>query len=371
LVSKLAVLGGGAGGQSIAADMTLAGFDVSLFELPQFKDTLKPIQEKGGVEIEGISGANSGFARLKKITTNIKEAIAGADLIIVSVPSYGHRPFSEHLAPHVSDGQMVAFVGEGCGSLEFTKVLRDKGIKKNIIVGETNTLPYGARVRGPAKVRSERKKGGTLVAAMPAKNNQIIYDALRQLWSYVTPAEHVGETILVNFNAIDHVPNFILNLGRVEGTTGEMKFWGEGTTPGVARVIEAVDNETIAMRRALGCKDLTPYKDYLYKQGFLDSIRPTTYEAIHGGRMAESIFTCGPQATQHRYITEDVPYSHVLMASIGDVVNVDTPAIDSLITLASIFNQQDYWRTGRTLSSLGVPTKSAQSLKRYLLEGVS
>lgn len=371
MVSKIAVLGGGAGGQSIAADMTLAGFEANLFELPQFKDTLKPIQEKGGVEIEGISGANSGFAKLKKITNDVKEAIAGVDLIIVSVPSYGHRPFAEHLAPHVSDGQMVAFVGEGCGSLEFTKVLRDKGIKKNIIVGETNTLPYGARVRGPAKVRSERKKGGTLVAAMPAKNNMMIYDALHRLWSYVTPAEHVAETILINFNAVDHVANFILNLGRVEGSTGDIKFWGVGSTPSVARVIEAVDNETIAMRKALGCKDLTPYKDYLHKQGFLDSIKPTTYEAIHSGRMAESLFTCGPQATQHRYITEDVPYSLVLMASIGDVVNVNTPAMDSLINLASIFNQQDYWRIGRTLTSLGVPTANVDSLKRYLLEGVS
>ena len=44
---KIAVLGAGNGGYTTAADLTLAGHEIYLFEFDKFKENLEPIQMKG------------------------------------------------------------------------------------------------------------------------------------------------------------------------------------------------------------------------------------------------------------------------------------------------------------------------------------
>ena len=44
---KITIIGAGAGGSAIAADLTLAGWDVSLFEFPQFKENIEAIIQLG------------------------------------------------------------------------------------------------------------------------------------------------------------------------------------------------------------------------------------------------------------------------------------------------------------------------------------
>ena len=368
-MTNVAVLGAGAGGLTIAGDLTLAGHRVNLFELPKFRENLKPIEEKGGVEVKG-ERINQGLAKLNKITTDVGEAVSDVEVVFIVVPCYGHRVFAEEVFPHLKEGQVVCYLGEGGGSLEFNLVSKEKGGGKNIILGETNTLPYGARIVGPATVESFRKIGGTLAAALPSKNNEKLLRVLKSFWPYIEEAEDVFETILLNFNAIDHVATFVLNWGRLEGGSGRIRYWGEGATPSVARVIEAVDNEILEIRKAWGLKNQTPYRDWLVKQGLLDSPKPTTYEAIHSSKLASVTFTCGPEAPRHRYITEDVPYALVLISSIGDLVGVETPVIDSIITLVSAATGVDYWKEGRTISKLSLAGMDKESVRRFIREGI-
>ncbi len=44
--------------------------------------------------------------------------------------------------------------------------------------------------------------------------------------------------------------------------------------------------------------------------------------------------------------------------------------MDSIIRLACIAHQTDYWRRGRTLKKLGVEHLSVSELRRYVLEGI-
>ena len=48
MVKKVAILGAGNGGMTAAADLKEQGFEISLYELPQFGNNLKVMQEKGG-----------------------------------------------------------------------------------------------------------------------------------------------------------------------------------------------------------------------------------------------------------------------------------------------------------------------------------
>ncbi|MEM3754432.1 MAG: hypothetical protein QXE19_01925 [Candidatus Bathyarchaeia archaeon] len=58
----------------------------------------EPIIKNGGIEITGV--ARTGFARLKKVTTNIKDAIKGAKVIFITVPAFAHEVFFKNV-PHI------------------------------------------------------------------------------------------------------------------------------------------------------------------------------------------------------------------------------------------------------------------------------
>lgn len=367
-MSRITVLGGGAGGHTVAAECAWAGHEVTLGEAPEFASTIAAIRESRTVRVLG-RGPDPVPATLAGVTTNIAEAVPGADVVLVIVPCFGHEPMARAIAPHLSDGQSVVFLGEGSGALVMRHVLRDLGIRADVLIGETNTLPYLARMRGPGLVHAIWKKGGTLLAAYPGRRTGELLAKLQPIWPYMSAATNVLETTLINFNAIDHVPTMICNAGFLETRTTMCLLWGEGASPGVARAIEAVDREILAIRAALGLADTTPYRDFLFAQGFIDARLPTTHEAIHKSTLAVSTFPCGPQALQSRYLTEDVPYAHVLIADIGDVAGVDTPVIDGLIALASVMNADDYRQRGRTLAGLGLGGLTRDALVALVNEG--
>ena len=97
---KFAVLGTGNSGQAYAADITLKGFSVNLAEVPEFEANLRAIEKKGGIDISGDAG--NGFAKLNMITTDLKEAVRGVDVIIIGGSAYAHEPFSKALAKWIS-----------------------------------------------------------------------------------------------------------------------------------------------------------------------------------------------------------------------------------------------------------------------------
>jgi opine dehydrogenase len=367
-MSRVAVLGGGAGGHAVAAECAWAGHDVTLVEAPEFASTIAGVRERGSVEVLG-RGPEPVAAKLAGVTTHVGDAVRDAEVVFIIVPCFGHEPMARACAPHLRDGQSVVFFGEGSGALVMRKVLRDGGARADVLIGETNTLPYLARLRGPARVHVIWKKGGTLLAAYPGRRTPELVARLQPIWPYMRAATNVLETILINFNAIDHVPTMICNAGFLETRTTACLLWGEGASPGVARAIEALDAEILAIRGALGFADRTPYRDFLFEQGFLEERQATTYEAIHKSTLEASLFSCGPQALRSRYITEDVPYAHVLIADIGDVAGVATPLVDGLIALASVMNGEDYRTRGRTLASLGLDGLGRAALLRLIDEG--
>ena len=367
-MAQIAVLGGGAGGHAVAADCALAGHTVTWLELPQFAAALEPIKASRTIQVVG-RGPDPLHARIESITTDFAQAVPMADIVFIITPCFGHGPMSEGCASHLRDGQAVIFFGEGSGSLVLRKVLKDRGIRRDVLIGETNTLPYMARLRAPGRVLANRKTGGTLLAAWPGRRTAELLGRVKDLWPYITPGTNVLETILINFNAIDHVATMVCNAGSLETRTTLCLLWGEGASPGVARAIEAVDNEILAIRAALDLPDRTPYRDFLVKQGLLDAPQATTYQAIQRSSLNASTFPCGPEALKSRYITEDVPYSHVLISEIGDAAGVDTPVIDGLIALTSAMNGDDYRKKGRTLAALGLGGLKRDALLKIVNEG--
>jgi hypothetical protein len=81
----------------LAADLTLSGRKINLFELPEFWDSLAPVKDTGEIKLGGVG--RCGTARLETVTSDIHEALADAWVVLVSVPAFGAERMAEACAP--------------------------------------------------------------------------------------------------------------------------------------------------------------------------------------------------------------------------------------------------------------------------------
>ena len=65
-------------------------------------------------------------------------------------------------------------------------------------------------------------------------------------------AAGIFQTTLQNGNPVIHPAVTLLNAALIERTGGDFMFYEEGVTEAVGRVMKAVDDERLAIARALG-----------------------------------------------------------------------------------------------------------------------
>ena len=70
---KVAVMGGGNGSHTIAADLSLKGLTVNMFEMEQFAGNMRGVFETHEIEMSGVAG--NGKARLNMVTSEIRQAV--------------------------------------------------------------------------------------------------------------------------------------------------------------------------------------------------------------------------------------------------------------------------------------------------------
>jgi opine dehydrogenase len=353
----IGVIGAGNGGSAMAGDMTLAGHRCRLFEFPEYAANIEPIQAQGGIRVTGI--ARTGFARLELATTNLAQALEGADLVMVTTVALAHERAARELAPLLRDGQTVVLWPGSGGTLAFRKVWHDLGFDRRVTLAEAVTFPYCCRrPEGPGTVNIHRVDGpNMLLAALPAADTPAVLKSLEGTYAHaVKPAASALEPALYNVNIIVHPVGALLNMGRIEYSNGEFYMYKEGLTPSVKKVIYAMDAERAALFSALG------YKPYTYDQIFADCFDMTVEEFA-------ATSSKGPFSMQDRYVTEDIPMGATLTASLARKAGVPTPTYDSMIHLASAVNQTDYYRTGRNLTNLGLARLSLAQIETYLQTG--
>ena len=101
----ICVIGAGNGGSAVAGDLTLAGHRCRLFEFPEFAANIEKIRKQSGIRVTGV--ARSGFAHLELATTNLAEAVEGAELIMVTTVALAHERIARELGPLLENGQII------------------------------------------------------------------------------------------------------------------------------------------------------------------------------------------------------------------------------------------------------------------------
>jgi opine dehydrogenase len=358
------VIGAGHGGKAMAAHLALMGYPVTLYN--RTPENIKTIKARKGIELESFPDGPHGFAKLKKCTSDLQDALSDAHVIMVVVPSSAHREIAQACAPHLKDGQIVLLhPGRTGGAIEFVKVLRDNNCPADVIVAEAETFIYASRSIGPAQARIFSIKDAVPLAALPATKTQKVLEVINEAYPQFIDGGNVLQTGLDNMGAIFHPALTILNAGWIESTKGDFQFYIDGVTPSTARVLEVLDRERVTIAAALGIRAMTAME---WLKMAYDAKGESLYEAIHANPGYYGIMA--PNRLEHRYIFEDVPMSLVPIAALGKRYGVETRAIESIIHLACIIHRTDYWRRGRTLDKLGIEHLSVSELTRYVNEGV-
>jgi opine dehydrogenase len=380
----IAVLGSGNGGLNFAGDLTLAGHEVRLFELPRFKESLLPVIDAGGIELAGL--CRTGFAKPAVITTDVGEALQGAEVVLVSVPAYGHAEFARVCGPHLEKEQIVVLnPGYTLGSIEFSNLLMQEGVDiENITICETISLLYATRKYLPNRVFCEGVKVDMPISAFPGEKTEGALEVLSPIYRQedgkrgrLFPLENVLLAALTNGNPVLHVPMMLLKAVDVE--LGEEPYWKCRDSTAIKLMRRELDQEMIRLQVALGFEPLS--HDYVHDTLMYPSWAPLidTTDPECDADLPEwvqpknqpGLYAAGQghNFLQMRYLTEDVPYALVGLSNLGDLLDVATPVIDASITLASTVTGTDYWRTGRTLRKLGLAHFGREELLRYVTTG--
>lgn len=90
------------------------------------------------------------------MSDDLAEVVAGAQIILVAVPSVGHQTFFERLVPLLEDGQIIHIIPDNFGSLRLRKVLRETRPDVDVIVGGWSSAPYGTRIVKEAGIDTKR-----------------------------------------------------------------------------------------------------------------------------------------------------------------------------------------------------------------------
>jgi len=355
----IAILGCGAGGMAMAADLTLAGHRVHLYELPEFASNVEAIQAQGGIELRGAS--RTGRVMPARVTTDAAAALADAELVLVSVPVFGHQRLVEAVAPHLRDGQVVVFNTGYWAALRFRSALTQHG-RRQVVLAESTLLVYAVRKVGPAAVHIDGVKQDFPVAALPATATGRLLDLVRRAYPQARAMRSVLEVSLENLNPLFHPAITLLNAGELERTRADFGFYHDGCTPAVGRVIDALDAERRALGSALGLPDLVPVAGWL--QRYYGATGSTAYEAIHSCP-AYADFRW-PAATAIRYVHEDVPYAFVPFVSIARQLGIAAPVTRGLVDLCGTAFGRDYWAEGPGAAQLGLAGLDAAGIRRLV-----
>lgn len=325
----VAVLGAGAGGAAAAVDLTQRGHRVRLWS--RTRSTLDPFVAAGGIEHTGELG--DGRVDLDLVTSDLRAALEGADVALACLPAVALSDLAGRLAQARTTLPLILNPGSTGGALLMATVL-ERANAAPPAIAELSTLTYIARKYEPHRVTVSRVAGHVRAACLPG--GEAALAAALLLYPQATPIRDVLATSLSNLNLVLHPPGAVLGLAWVEATGGRFRFYADGVTPGVARVMQRLDDERRATASALG-HDLPTLLEEMARVGTVEprAARRGDYATAISNSEANRRIPA-PDSVRHRYYSEDIGFALRPFVEIAKIADVETPTASALLQLAAI-----------------------------------
>ena len=311
---KITILGSGGIGLVTAVDLLSRGYEVRLFELPEFKKNIDPIIEKGGIDYTGVKG--SGFVELNMITTDAGQALKDVNLIMLCAPAFAHMEFFKACIPFLQNGQIFLIETGYFGSLRFSKAIKNSGKKITII--EMNITPYCCSREGSNKIFIHQSRKEVYIAALPAKNTIKVYDFIKGIYKGTIIAKNILQTSLDNANWVMHAPFALPFRGLFESKKDFVFPVKDSVVPAVDRLTEAMESEQLKLGKAYGL-DIPPLK-HIFEPA-------ETYEESLRKSPEFETWKLRYKSGQNKYLKEDLYYAFPPLISLANLANVPIPTI--------------------------------------------
>lgn len=350
---KITVLGSGHGGFAMASDLKYSGYDVVLSSAAPHNSKLLLFKNLGKIKIEGMIEKyktpviiNTDF-----IEEDTIKAIRRADIIMMNTPAFAQEMYSQMIGEFGKKGQIVVFPCGGFSAVNFHNYL--KGIKReqDFVVCETGSFIYTTKLTGMGSILIKSMKSNVMFSAYNPQDTDGVLHQLNKIYPQFYKAENVWQTSFSNPSSVLHTITTLCNMSRIE-QMGSYKNSFYDITPGVARIIEKVDKERCEVAKHF-------YKNVLSVTEIMCSLYNLEYSNIYDTIRNIAAFKIqhAPNDLKHRYVTEDIPYSLVPISTIGKKLGIATPNADSIINIACMSNDTDYWNLGRNADKIGFSPK--------------
>lgn len=346
----------GNGGQALAGDLALRGHKVTLLEHPRFEATVEAIRAKGNrIHLENKI---TGVGQLACVTTDAQEALSGAEIVYFTAPTFAQEPFFDLALPLFEDGQVLVLSPGNYGTFALRKGFRDLG--KDVLVGETDNLPYVCTALEPGRVMVRGVKNPVTLAVFPAKDYSQVDHRMKNAFctSYVQ-GENVLQTSMANTNMVVHCAPMLMNSGWIESSKGNFRFYFDGMSPAVCRVMEAMDRERIAVGKAFGL-NLRSTAETIRAQYRVQG--DDLYAVIQANPAFGGDKPDAPKTLSHRFLTEDTPFSLLPLVELAKLTGVRTPVMQAVLELCSFLMEKNPLETGVTLRKMGLEGKSVSEI---------
>lgn len=332
---RVTVVGAGHGGQALAGYMAIEGAQVTLYN--RTKSVISALKEKGVIEIQGII---SHCAKNINFTSELEEAINGAEIIMICIPSNFHIELAKKMAPFLVKGQIVVLnPGRTMGAYLFAQTINAD--EKGILVAETDTFILTARkiTDGISKIFSLKKQ--VFVACCNQEDTICVYEKLKSLFPMLKNSTSVIQTSLSNIGVIFHPLPALLNIGRIE-CDEDFLHYKEGISPTIAGLLEKLDDERVDLSKRLGYPVLSA-KEWI--KTVYGSEGKTLYDAIQNTNAYNEVIA--PREISTRYIFEDITTGIVPMYCMMKHLGGKCDLMELTIRLANELFDYDFITKGR------------------------
>lgn len=355
---RVAILGAGAIAFGMAAFLAEAGHQPVLWS-PSGARTGKlaggaPLRATGAVEFSGPVD----------VAADCKDAVTGADAVVIALPVNGHRMVFDAAIPHLVSGQPVIISSHSSfGALYLSKGLAARGVSLPIVVWGTTLLTGRQKPDNTGvTVNTVRQKidFATVPRSAAGEGKTLCTDLFGDRF---VERDGLLAISLSNLNPQNHLGIALLNLTRME--KGETWGQGEHVTPAVGQLIEALDAERLKIAGSFGLSVRTVREHFSLSfhvpQGTVSEMNQQMHSEGRGGT--------GPATADSRYIYEDVPFGLLSTSLLGRIAGHPAVLHEAGTALFSASMNRDLAADNDLLPDLGLDRLSQAELKELCDKG--
>jgi opine dehydrogenase len=331
------IIGAGHGGQALAAYIRYLGNQTVLYN--RTKMVIDQIRAYGGVELQGMINTKvSGLI----VTSSLKEALELSEIIMICIPAHAHQDIAINMAPYLKDHHIIVInPGRTLGASMFAKHLREAGFTLDIPIIETDTFVLTSRKIRPGISQVYSRKKVVQVAGLTPAQTEIAHAKLIHSFPMMKKAESMVVTSLNNLGMIFHPFAALMNIARIENEESYLHY-KEGITPSIAKFLEKLDEERLALARFFGV-ELHSAQQWL---GDVYGVSGNSlYDTLQNTKQYDEIIA--PTDVNTRYVFEDIPTGIVPFLELSKLAKTPNTHLQLVLDLANMIYGIDFTMIGR------------------------